>query len=656
VRARTVSSSSLVVISCLLFPAVVRPAPPQNIVVVDEAQGCSLAQAIAFANAANGIDSVVIGSAATPGSCFDPSHPSPQPGAYVLEVAQEQVTLTEADNTWYGPNALPPIASTITIERQDFGALRIIAAHAGDPTPATADAFRFFYVSGGFEIPAGSLTLTNTVLERGYAKGGESTYGGGGAGMGGAIFNQGTLNLIDVSLIGNTAQGGSISQVGKGAGAGMGEDAGGGMGGGFGPAGFWQSAGFGGNGGYIGTSYVGAGGGGFLAGANGGTPDYFDGGAGGGSGLLGGGGGEDAYAPGAGGDGGGGGGGGSDLPCGGNGGRFAAGGANSCAGGGGGGVGGGGGEGNIFSSGPYAGGGGGFGGGGGAAGSLASGGGGGGVGGGGGAGYVGGSGGFGGGGGASGYLAAGGGGAGAGMGGAIFNHAGTVSLLNVTAIGNAARGGAGVDAAGNGSGLGAVLFNLNGNVTIDFSTLAGNYVSGNNGAAEDKGPEDATVYSLAYGNKIEDGSASHASLTLHDSIVHGTHADGGGGNDILVNLVDGAQTNDSSVVYKGKNFVQFSTNLGNVTQTGSSPTQADPLLGALSTYSSSPVSMPVLPLGANSPAQTAATAGKCVEADNMTLALQDERGATRPYQDTCSLGAYQFDGDYIFAAGNDVVL
>jgi len=33
-----------------------------------------------------------------------------------------------------------------------------------------------------------------------------------------------------------------------------------------------------------------------------------------------------------------------------------------------------------------------------------------------------------------------------------------------------------------------------------------------------------------------------------------------------------------------------------------------------------------------------------------------QRGVTRPYNGVCYLGAYQFDGDYIFADGVDVKL
>ena len=79
-----------------------------------------------------------------------------------------------------------------------------------------------------------------------------------------------------------------------------------------------------------------------------------------------------------------------------------------------------------------------------------------------------------------------------------------------------------------------------------------------------------------------------------------------------------------------------------------------PLLGALSVYRASPTPLPVLPLGSNSPAQYAAA--NCIEVDGSSPLTTDERGAARPYQGVCWLGAYQFDGDYIFAANNDVAL
>ncbi len=60
-----------------------------------------------------------------------------------------------------------------------------------------------------------------------------------------------------------------------------------------------------------------------------------------------------------------------------------------------------------------------------------------------------------------------------------------------------------------------------------------------------------------------------------------------------------------------------------------------------------------MPARPNSPAQYAASS--CVEADGSTALTTDERGAG-PYNGVCYLGAYQFDGDYIFADGVDVKL
>src|SRR5262249_37062953 len=153
---------------------------------------------------------------------------------------------------------------------------------------------------------------------------------------------------------------------------------------------------------------------------------------------------------------------------------------------------------------------------------------------------------------------------------------------------NVARGGSGSVETGGGSGLGGVLFNLNGTVTIDFSTLAGNSLAGNNGRADSGGPEDGTVYSLSYGNKIQDGTASPASLTINNSIVHSTQTDGGRQSDVSVNVLDGNNTNTSSVIYAGKNFIGQSYTVSGVTQTGTSPSTGDPLLGSLSLYFGAP--------------------------------------------------------------------
>jgi hypothetical protein len=608
-----------------------------------DASTCTLAQAINAANLANALPPSSYGSSTPAGNCSGAIS-----GANTIVVTIPTVTLTTVDNFWYGPNALPPIASTILIFNPNQ-VTTIRAVHTGDPTPATANAFRLFYVSGGLELPAGHLTIFNAVLRGGYAKGGDSGHGGGGAGMGGAIFNQGILDLEYVSLLGNVAQGGTTGGfvIFSLAGGGMGQDGtdllGGGFGGGLGGT-------FGGSGGSSGGSPVdgGAGGGGFGgAAAAGANADGLAGGAGGGLGALGGGGGSyldvsNSLTPGGPrGDGGGGG----ALGGAGAGGGFGSGAPGTYAGGGGG-VGGGG------ASGADCGGGGGFGGGGGAGSGR------GGFGGGGGgvphSECFDGIGGLGGGAGGTGLAGNISGGGGAGMGGAIFNHAGTTYLLNVTATGNSARGGAasafGTPPGTNGSGLGAVLFNLSGTVTIDFSTLAGNSLGSSNGTVSS---EDGSVYSLAYGNDIQTGLAASASLTINNSIVYGTQADAvGNSNDIVVNFINGNQTNSASLKYAGANIVHNVSHPDVVIPTGTTPSNSDPLLGSLSLYfglagNTNPT--PVLPIGSNSPAYNAAPS--CLEANGLTTLGLDGRVAARPYSVKCDLGAYEFDGDYIFGNG-----
>lgn len=288
-------------------------------------------------------------------------------------------------------------------------------------------AFRFFYVDVGSNLTLKGLTLTDG-LARGMAGGNSalSGAGGGSAGMGGAIFNRGSLTIEASTLADNDALGG----VGGSYQAGL---AGTGGGGGAGMTNVGQSA----------SSTTGGAGGGNGPG-NGGTA----GNNGASAGLLG--------------SGGGGGGGGTwPSPLGGGGGNGQLGG-----GGGGGGA-------NRGTGGT-----GGFGAGGGGGGSYAglSGT----------AGYGGGAGGAGGGGNFETQSGAGGGGAG--MGGAIFNEAGSVVIINSTFTGNAATGGAGgagVISARNGAagqGLGGAIFNRNGTITITNSTIASNSVAQGDGS------------------------------------------------------------------------------------------------------------------------------------------------------------------------------
>ncbi len=76
-----------------------------------------------------------------------------------------------------------------------------------------------------FFIGAGSVSLSGLTLQNGLGKGGDSGTGGGAAGMGGAIFqNGGILSVANVKLINNKAQGGSARTVNGFGGAGFGGD------------------------------------------------------------------------------------------------------------------------------------------------------------------------------------------------------------------------------------------------------------------------------------------------------------------------------------------------------------------------------------------------------------------------------------------------
>ena len=617
------------------------------------ASTCTLAQAILRANAANGVTAAATGSTTIAGTCTAGSAGSNT----ILLPPGQTITLGGIDNFWYGPNALPPIASTIVISGQSPGT-DIVASHVGDPTPTTANAFRFFYVSGGLagQLPAGTLTLSNLSLQGGYAKGGDSNGGGGGAGMGGAIFNQGSLSLNGVSLIGNVAQGGTTGVAGLGqGGGGMGADSINRNGGGFGGA---LGGAYGGLGSLASQYGAGGGGGGFVNTSAAGNfantqQNLLEGAFGGGLGGLGGHGGRSNYW--FGGRAGDGGGGGSTqyLPwspgsytAGSRGGDFGAGGLGGNGSGGGGGVGGGGGAADSMSG--YLGGGGGFGGGGGSPNAGGS--------------TAGGFGGFGGGGaGPMSNSGFGGGNAmtsfpsgampGAGMGGAIFNHAGTVSLINVTAQGNAARGGvrSPADCRNCGSGLGAVLFNLNGQVTVEFSTMSGNLLSG---VPVSPSATDGTLYSLSFGRNVSTGGAAAATLKVHNSIITGTQASPlGFANDVVVNNVwlSDLPTSSSTLALSGTNFVGGVYATYGAARSGAAANMVDPQLGAAGPNPGPNSVLPMMPIDTASPAYNAAA--NCLLSDGVTTLATDGRGAPRPYADQCDIGAYEYTGANIFANG-----
>jgi hypothetical protein len=524
-------------------------------------------------------------------------------GTYVLKVI---------NNFWYGPDGLPPISSNLTIHGN-------CATIQRDPSSGTPD-FRLFYVSGGLELTAGSLTMDNVTLQNGVARGGDSNLGGGGLGAGGAIFNQGTLSLTDVTLTNNEALGGSSGVTALGTNA----NGGGGMGGnaatdrsGGGFGGSLAGGPFGGSGG-AGSLVDGGGGGGFVTGSNGASGTASSGGSGGG---LGGFGGNFVTVHQSDGGAGGGGSGGVGNVVGGNGGAFGFGGSPGLfdglagyGGGGGGGVGGGGGTGLVGMPTPasgMSGGNGGFGGGGGA-----------------GIGGNGGAGGFGGGNGASvsgGNIVVGAGG-GAGMGGAIFNMgadsahpgSGQATLVNCTLTSNTALGGS-----SDGDGLGGALFNLDGHAALTKDTLAGNTVRTGAGTAIFKLAEGGAVFNLAFGNDIDTGSPVAAALVLHNSIL----ATSTGGHDLDSLAINGQGTNAATVL-GGHNLVMTSTGSG--IGNGVIALTADPKLGPLQNYGGlTPTLLPLAGspvLGAGDPDFAPAT---------------DQRGQPRPPSGLTDLGAVQ---------------
>jgi len=605
---------------------------------------CTLAQAIYLANRANNLGNATPAGATTIapldhsvattvgiGTCTGAGA-----GANTIDLssyAGQTITFSTdaADNFWYGPNALPPIASTITIEGHG---VTLFIQNGSSPR------LRFFFVGADAQAPVtpgyntpgpGNLTLRNLTLTGGRQKGGASGNGAG-AGMGGAIFNQGRLNLNAVTLNDNRATGGDGFRYHVSiAGGGMASDSngsGGGMGGlvpsGTGDAGANGSGlnggagggtanGLGGIGAGFGGGNSGNGGGGGGRGQNYSSPygSFIGDGAGGGSGFSGGSGGYGGVY-------------GSSVYS--RGGTFGAGGGPNYSaavngdGGGGGGVGGGGGP------GWGGGGGGGFGGGG----------------------AAGGSGGFGA--GPRGFAAgATEPGAGGGLGGAIFNHNGLVTLFNCTMTGNQAIGGDSIEGGSSGDGYGGAIFDLNGEVRISFSTLAFNVVAGGTGATTGNASGGA-IYVLGY-NGAPGFSNVKGTVGSSNSIL----ANSSGGIDYILDqpaTVAGGLANNAPA--QGLNFF---VDLGpNIVMTAASINfgdelpnfnSGDPLLDVLAANhaSNAPWTRALLP---GSPASFAAD---CLDYDRALTVAVDERGSLRPASG-CDLGAY--DGERLFNAGFQV--
>jgi hypothetical protein len=460
-----------------------RLAPASFVVTTTANSGAgSLRAAVDAANAAGGSNTITIAPA----------------------IAGQTITLSSKDTNnpfAFGPTDLvigmsPAVSDNLTIQ--------------GDPTSGITISgggnTRIFGILGGSTLTVQYVTLTGGSVTGGRG-GGSATNagdvpGGGGAGMGGAIFvaQGGALNVVQSLLTGNTATGGAGGGAGVsgprqgGAGGGSAAYAGGdlsGVGtvnganaGGGGVAGPGQpNAGQTGGAGGLNEQGVAAasqptananGNNGTLGGGGGGAGSY---GVNGGSGVsvssggVGGGGGGSWGQPNSGGTGGFGGGGGSGFRGGGRGG-FGGGAGSSWDG---------------TSAGP------GFGGG-------ASGG--------------------------SGNQWGNGGGGGAGMGGAIFNNGGTVNISNSTLAGNRAIGGAGgADGAGasgqagsGGSGFGGAIFNRNGTLTILNSTIGSNTVTGGAGGSGTNVPGSAGAATGRGVFDLGDGAGGTGTVNVTNTI------------------------------------------------------------------------------------------------------------------------------------------
>ncbi|HEX5339329.1 MAG TPA: Ig-like domain-containing protein, partial [Gammaproteobacteria bacterium] len=178
-----------------------------------------------------------------------------------------------------------------------------------------------------------------------------------------------------------------------------------------------------------------------------------------------------------------------------------------------------------------------------------------------------GTGGFGGGAGTSGAAGFGGGGGffpfdggGAGMGGALFNDAGTVTILNSTLTANNAQGGSGgAEGFASGSGYGGAIFNLNGTLSVRYSTLAGNTVTfnqvllnlGNSGALG------GAIYSLYLANPGSPAAnaSSSAHLTINSSILYGS-------NQVTLSSSGNTATDAVDCIRIGSNFSGSHNNIG----------------------------------------------------------------------------------------------
>jgi hypothetical protein len=207
-----------------------------------------------------------------------------------------------------------------------------------------------------------------------------------------------------------------------------------------------------------------------------------------------------------------------------------------------------------------------------------------------------------------------------------------VLLTNCTLTGNSAHGGAGSGAVGSsgGSGYGGALFNLDGGVTLNDDTLAANTVSGGSHGTGGSSGQAAggAVYNLAFGNQIQSGAATSATLVLFNSILSTTR----GGPDLASNALNGNSTNTAAITGSA-NLVQSRDLTNTSLAPGVITVIADPELGPLQNNGGPTPTMAILT--ANSPAHGIGNASV------PGLPSTDQRGLPRTVKGRLDLGAFE---------------
>jgi hypothetical protein len=142
---------------------------------------CSLREAINNANAGGDTS----GGDCTPGDAG--------PDQVILARGIYNLPDIAASSAIYGESGLPAITSTIDIQGSGATIQRSASLFSGGDPCNSGTNFRIFFVD-----TTGDLTLESVLLHNGCADFGST-------GAGGAIFNRGTLSLIDATVSGNVA-------------------------------------------------------------------------------------------------------------------------------------------------------------------------------------------------------------------------------------------------------------------------------------------------------------------------------------------------------------------------------------------------------------------------------------------------------------------